>query len=156
MFPFLAIIGNIIIVIITTILFFSTLPFTGGQFSNWIRASWSKPAYWLIWVSRNEIIIFIFILFYFFCKLFFGDNRWRVDTIFHIYHMTSFNYDVKGARDAGLSCISNMRNSQIVSSVQNMLEIITWLWLCVSVFFVLFVYLFVLFSLAFFLILFFC
>ena len=115
----LAIIVYIIIVIITTILFFSTLPVIGGEFSNWIRAAWSTPTHWLLWVSRRVsiIFIFIFILFYFFCKLFFGDHRWGVDALFHIYHMTSFNYDAKGARDVGLSCRCHLSNSQIVSSV---------------------------------------
>ena len=62
----LAIIVYIIIVIITTILFFSTLPpVIGGKFSNWIRAAWSTPTHWLLWVSRRVSIIFIFILFYF-------------------------------------------------------------------------------------------
>ena len=114
---FLAIIIYIIIVIITTILFFSTLPVIGGEFSNWIRAAWSTPTHWLLWVSRRVSIIFIFILFYFFCKLFFGDHRWGVDALFHIYHMASFNYDAKGTRDVGLSCRCHLSNSQIVSSV---------------------------------------
>ena len=113
----LAIIVYIIIVIITTILFFSTLPVIGGEFSNWIRAAWSTPTHWLLWVSRRVSLIFIFILFYFFCKLFFGDHRWGVDALFHIYHMTSFNYDAKEARDVGLSCRCHLCNNQIVSSV---------------------------------------
>ena len=58
---FLAIIVYMIIVIITTILFFSTLPVIGGEFSNWIRAEWSTPTHWLLWVSRRVIIVFIFI-----------------------------------------------------------------------------------------------
>ena len=51
--------------------------------------------------------MFIFILFYFFCKLFFGGHCSDVDALFRIYHMTSLNYDTNGARDVG----------QIVSSV---------------------------------------
>ena len=62
----LAIIVYIIIVIITTILFFSTLPVIGGEFSKWIRAAWSTLTH-LLWVSRRVSIIFVFILFYFFC-----------------------------------------------------------------------------------------
>ena len=61
----LAIVVYIIIVIITTILFSSTLPVIGGEFSSWIRAAWSTPTHWLLWVSRRVSIIFIFILFYF-------------------------------------------------------------------------------------------
>ena len=91
--------------------------FFGEEFSNWIPAAWSTPTHWLIWVSLRVSIVFIFILFYFFCKLFFGDHRWGVDALFHIYHMTSFNYDAKGARDVGLSCRCHLSNSQIVSSV---------------------------------------
>ena len=130
----LAIIVYIIIVIITTILFFSTLPpVIGGKFSNWIRAAWSTPTHWLLWISHRVSILF---LLYFFLTLFFGDHHWGVDTLFHIYHMTSFNYNAKGARAVGLSCRCRLSNSQIVSSVQNMLERITYLWLCVSVLFV--------------------
>ena len=137
---FLAIIVYIIIVIITTILFFSILPVIGGEFSNWIRAAWSTPTHWLLWVSRRVSINFTFI-FILWC------HHWGVDALFHIYHMTSFNYDAKGARDVGLSCRCHLSNSQIASSVQNMLERITCLWLCVSV---LFVHLFFSFLLVFF------
>ena len=62
---YLAMIVYIIIVIITTILFFSTLPVIGGEFIYWIRAAWSTPTHWLLWVSRRVSIIFIFI--YFIC-----------------------------------------------------------------------------------------
>ena len=110
----LAIIVYIIIVIITTILFFSTLPVIGGEFSNWIRAAWSTPTHRLLWRSRR-----VSISFYFF--LFFGDHRWGVDALFHIYHKISFNYDAMGARDVGLSCRCHLSNSQIVSSVLDML-----------------------------------
>ena len=114
----LAIIVYIIIAIITTILFCSTLPVIGGEFSNWIRAAWSTPIHWLLWVSRRVSIIFIFIsFFFFFCKLFFVDHRWGVDALFHIYQITSFNYDAKVAKNVGLSCRCHMSNSQIVSSV---------------------------------------
>ena len=125
----LAIVVYIIIVIITTILFSSTLPVIGGEFSSWIRAAWSTPTHWLLWVSRRVSIIFIFILSYFifFCKLFFGDHRWGADALFHIYHIASFNYDAKGARDVGLFCRCHLKNSQIVSPVWNILERITCL-----------------------------
>ena len=114
----LAIIVYIVIVIITTILFRSTLPVIGGEFSNWIRVAWSTPIHWLLWVSCGVSIIFIFISFYFFfCKLFFVGHRWGVDALFHIYHITSFNYDAKVAKNVGLSCRCHMSNSQIVSSV---------------------------------------
>ena len=111
----LAIIFYIIIVIITTILFFWTIPVIGGEFSKWIWVAWSTPTHWLLWVSHRVSIIFIFI-FIFFCKLFFGDHCWVVDTLFHIYHMTSFNY-AKVARDIGLFCRCHLSNSQIASSV---------------------------------------
>ena len=111
-----------------------------GRFSNWIRAAWSTPTHWLLWVSRRVSINFTFI-FILWC------HHWGVDALFHIYHMTSFNYDAKGARDVGLSCRCHLSNSQIASSVQNMLERITCLWLCVSV---LFVHLFFSFLLVFF------
>ena len=111
MCPFLAIIVYFIIVIITTILFFSALPVIGRELSNWIRAAWSSPTHWLIWVYRRVSNIFIFILF------FFGDYRWGVDVLFHIYHMTSFNYDANGARDVGLSCRCHLSNSQVICSV---------------------------------------
>ena len=115
---FIAIIVYIIIVIITTILFFSTLLVIGGECSNWIRAAWPTPNHWLLWVSRRVSIIFIYLFIYLFifCKLFFGDRRWGVDALFHIYHMISFNYDAKGARDVGLSCRSHLSNSQIIVS----------------------------------------
>ena len=119
----LAIIFYIIIVIITTILFFWTIPVIGGEFSKWIWVAWSTPTHWLLWVSHRVSIIFIFILFIylfiylFFCKLLFGDHCWGLDALFHIYHMTSFNNDVKGARNVGLSCRCHLNNSQIVSSV---------------------------------------
>ena len=58
----LAIIVYIIIVIITIILFFSTLPNIGREFSKWIRAAWSTPTHWLLWVSRRLSIIFVFII----------------------------------------------------------------------------------------------
>ena len=102
------------------------------------------PTHWLLWVSRRVIVIFIFIIYIYiyiyiyFCKLFFGDHRWlrwAVGALFHIYHMTSFNYDAKDAVDVGLSCRCHLCNSQIVSSVWNMLERVTCLWLCVSVLF---------------------
>ena len=91
----------IIIVIITIILFFSKPPVIG--------VAWSSPTHWLLWVSRrvsiiviiitiNIIIIIIIII----CKLYFGDHRWDVDAVFHIYHMTS---------------LCHLRNSQITSSV---------------------------------------
>ena len=92
----LAIIVYIIFAIITTILFWSAVPVIGGEYSKWIRAAWSTSTHWLLWVSRRVSIIFVifyFILFYFFCKLFFDDHRWGVDALFHIYYMTSFNYD---------------------------------------------------------------
>ena len=103
--------------------FFSALPVIGGEFTKWIRAAWSTPTYWLFWVSRGvSIILFLFVFifyffFFFFCKLFFGDHRWGVGALFHIYHMKSFNYDAKEARDVGLSCRCHLSNSQIVSSV---------------------------------------
>ena len=62
----LAIIVYIIIVILTTILFFSMLPVCGGEFSNCIRAAWSTPTHWLLWVSHRVGIILTFILFYYF------------------------------------------------------------------------------------------
>ena len=110
-----AIIAYIIIVIITIILFFPTLSVIGGKFSNWIRAAWSTPTHWLRWISRRASIIIIIIIVI--CKLFFGDHSWSADALFHIYHMTSFNYDAKEARDVGLSCRCHLDNSQIVSSV---------------------------------------
>ena len=70
----------------------------------------------------------------FFCKLFIGNHHWGVDTLSHIDHMTPFNYDVKKARDVGLSCRCYMSDRQIVCSVWNMLERITCLWLCISLY----------------------
>ena len=83
---------HVIHVIITiNFFFFSTLLVIGGEFSKSIRAAWSTPTHWLLWVSRRlSITIIIFCLF---CKLFFGDHRWGVDALFQIYHMTSFNHD---------------------------------------------------------------
>ena len=119
--------------------FLSTLLVIGGEFSQWIRAAWSTPTHWLLWVSRSVSILFLlscfffsFFFFFFFCKLFFGGHRWGVDALFHIHHVTSFNYDAKEARDVGLSCRCHLSNSQIVSSVLNTLERITCLWLYVS------------------------
>ena len=60
----LAIIIYIIIVSITTILFFSTLPVIGGEFTNWILATWSTPTHWLLWVSCRVSIIFIYLFFF--------------------------------------------------------------------------------------------
>ena len=90
----LAIIVYIIFAIITTILFLSTLPVIGGEFSKWIRAAWSTPTHWLLWVSRRVSIIFTFILLYcfFFGKLIVGNHGWGIDVL-HIYYMTLFNYD---------------------------------------------------------------
>ena len=111
----------VIIVIITNILFFSTLPVIGGEVSKWTRVACSTPTHWLLWVSRRVSVIFIFILFYFiffscfFYKLFFGNHRWGVDTLFYIYYMTSFNYDAMGERNVGLSCRCHLSNSHIVS-----------------------------------------
>ena len=56
----------IFIVIITLILFFATLPVNGAEFSKWIRAAWSTPTHWLLWVSRRVSIIIIIICFLFF------------------------------------------------------------------------------------------
>ena len=114
------------------LLYLYYIPVIGGELSSWIRAAWSTPTHWLLWVSRRVSIIYIFILI-FFCKLFFGVHRWGVDALFYIYHMTSFNYDAKEARDLDLSWRCHLSSSQIVSSVYNMLERITSLWLCVSV-----------------------
>ena len=129
-------------IFISYLTFIYILPVTGGEFNKWIRAAWSTPYPWLLWVSRRVIVIFIFIIYIYiyiyFCKLFFGDHRWlrwAVGALFHIYHMTSFNYDAKDAVDVGLSCRCHLCNSQIVSSVWNMLERVTCLWLCVSVLF---------------------
>ena len=128
------IIFYIIIVNITIILFFSTVPVIGGKFSEWIGAACMVSPlppliHWLLWVSRRVDIIFIFICYliiiiiinfflsFFFCKLFLVDHHWGVDVPFHIYHMTYFNYDAKEARDVGLSCRCHQSNSQIISSV---------------------------------------
>ena len=137
-----AIIAYIIIVIITIILFFRTLPVIGEKFSNWVRAAWSTPTHWLRWISRRVSIIIIIIIIIIISKLFFGDHSWGVDALFHVYHMTSFNYDAKEARNVGLSCRCHLSNSRIVSSLENMLERITCLWLCVSVLFVVVVFVF--------------
>ena len=56
------IIVYIIIVIITIILFFSALLVIGGEFSKWIRAAWSTPTHWLLWVSRR-VSCFFFLFF---------------------------------------------------------------------------------------------
>ena len=77
----------------------------------WIRAAWSTPTHWLLWVSRRVSVN------HFFWKLFFGDHRWGVYTHFHICHMTSFNYDAKEVRDVGLSSGCHLSDSQIASSV---------------------------------------
>ena len=60
---------------------------------------------------RVSIIIINFFYFILFCKLLFGDHRWGVDALFHIYHMKSFNYDAKEARDVGFSCRCHLSNS---------------------------------------------
>ena len=94
--------------------FLLTLLSFGGEFSKWIRAASCTPTHWLLWVSCK---VSIYCYYFFFCKLFFGDHRWGVDVLFHIYHVTSFNYDAKETRDVGLSCRCHLSNSQIVSSV---------------------------------------
>ena len=43
-------------------LIFSTISVIGGEFSKWIRAAWSTPTHWLLWVSLRVSIIFIFII----------------------------------------------------------------------------------------------
>ena len=112
-FPFATIV-YVIIVIITIILFFSTLPVIGWEFSKWIAAAWSTPTHWLLWVGRRlNIINFSFS----FWKFFFGEQRWGVEDLFHFYHMTSFNCEAKKVRDVGLSCRFHLSNGQIVSSV---------------------------------------
>ena len=63
-------------------------------------------------------------------KYIFGDLRWGVHALFHIYHMTSLTYDAREARDVSLTCKCHLSDSQIVSSVKNMLERISYLWLC--------------------------
>ena len=63
--------------------------------------------WYLIFIVKNDYIVVLF------CKSLFGDHRWGVDALFHIYHMTSFNYDAKGAKDVGLSCRCHPSNSQI-------------------------------------------
>ena len=69
----LAIIVYIIIVIITGILFFSTLPVTGGELSNWIRAAWSTPTHWLLWVSRSVFLLVCCLCFVFFFSGYFTE-----------------------------------------------------------------------------------
>ena len=64
------IIVYIIIFIITIILFFSTLPVIGGEFSKWIWAAWSTPTHWLLWVSRRVLFLFLF-NYYHYCYYFF-------------------------------------------------------------------------------------
>ena len=39
--------------------FLSTLLVIGGEFSKWIRAAWSTPTHWLLWVSRRVSIFFV-------------------------------------------------------------------------------------------------
>ena len=120
---FFIIITGIIIVIIIIITFLSVLVVIGREFSRWIRAAWSAPTNWLFWLSHKVNIKFVCCCFYIclilLCvfKLFFGDHNWGIDTLFYIYHMTSFNYDAKEERDVGLSCICHLSNSQILSSV---------------------------------------
>ena len=46
---------------------------------------------------------------------------------FNMYYLTSFNYGAKEAREVGLSCRCHLSDSQIASSLENMLERITWL-----------------------------
>ena len=111
LFSFIIII-YIIIVIITFILILSAPLVVGGEFSKWIRAAWSAPTHWLLWVSRGVSIDQIF----FFNKFFLGDHRWGVDALFHNYHIT-FNNDAKEARNIGLSFRCHLSNSQIVFSV---------------------------------------
>ena len=53
---------------------------------------------------------------HFFCNLLFRDDLWGVDALFYIYHMTSFNYNAKEARDVDLCCRCHLSDSQIVSS----------------------------------------
>ena len=69
-------------------------------------------------ITLGKLKVSIIFIYFFFCKLFFGDHRWGVGALFHIYHLTSFNYDAKGARDGGLSCRCHLSNSQIVYCVQ--------------------------------------
>ena len=66
---------------------------------------------------QGKYYFYFYFIFFFFCKLFFVDHHWGVDVLFHIYHITSFNYDAKVAKNVGLSCRCHMSNSQIVSSV---------------------------------------
>ena len=67
--------------------------------------------------SRRVSIIFYFysitIIINFFCKLYFGDRCWGVDALFHIYHMTSFNYDAKETKDVCRSCRCHLSSSQM-------------------------------------------
>ena len=109
---------HIIHVIITLIFFFFNTTSHWGRIQQMNLSSMvSAPTHWLLWVSHRVSIIINFFSFSF-CKLFFGDHSWGVDALFfHIYHMTSFNYDAKEARDVGLSCRCHLSNSQIVSSV---------------------------------------
>ena len=105
------IIVYIIIFIITIILFFSTLPAIGREFSKWIWEAWSAPTHWLLRVSRRVLFLFLF-NYYHYCYYFFVRIK-----IITIYHMTSFNCDANEARDVDLCCRCHLSNSQIVSSV---------------------------------------
>ena len=98
----------IIYIIIVTIIFM--LLVIEGEFSTWIRAVWSTPTHWLLEVSRRINMK------HFFCNLLFRDHLWGADALFYIYHMTSFNYNAKEARDVDLSCRCHLSDSQIVSS----------------------------------------
>ena len=104
------IINYIIIFIITFILFLSTLLLIGGEFTELIRAAWSTPTHWLLWVSRKVNIN------HFFLQVILW---WPPLQCWHcyIYHMTSFNYDAMEPRDVGLSCGCHLSDSQVVSSV---------------------------------------
>ena len=57
---------------------------------------------------------------------------WRPLSYLSYLLYLSFDYDDKEARDVGLSCRCHTSDSQIVSSMENMLERITCLWLCVN------------------------
>ena len=55
------------------------------KFSEWIRLEYSTPTHWLFWVShRVSIKFFCHIIVLYFCKLFLGDHRWGVHTLFYI------------------------------------------------------------------------
>ena len=127
---FFIIIISIIIVIIIFMLYLSTLLVTGGEFIELIRAAWSTPTNWLFWGNCRVSIKLSLLLLLLFHKLYLGDHCRRVDVHFYIYHMASFNYNSKEARDVDLSCWCHLSDSRIVSSRESNLL----LWLCVNLF----------------------